>query len=582
MVKPVALDLEVYRDYFLCMLGDRNKKMWFEMYEDHPLDVVRLRGLLRQLQLLTFNGNRYDMPLLGAALEGATCAQLKAFSDQIIQDNQPPWRLGLNPPRGLDHIDLIDVAPGLTGLKTYAGRMGAKRMQDLPIHHDALIAPEERPVIVSYCGNDILNTLDLYDRLKPQLALREKLGEQYGQDLRSKSDAQISEAVIKTEVARITGEQVGKPDGQTGRTFRYKPPAFITPGNAYNFVAGCEFVVQQNGQPKCTELDNHRVMIGDTQYRMGVGGLHSCEASVAHVPGEDEFLIDRDVASFYPSIILLCHLYPETMGVAFGTVYRTIYDRRLLAKHTGDKVTADTLKISLNGTFGKLGSRFSCLYAPELLIQVTVTGQLVLLQLIEMIEAAGAHVVSANTDGIVVRGKKNRYNAVCSAIEMWERATGFETEETGYTALFARDVNSYIAIKPDGEVKLKGAYAETSLKKSPANEVCNFAVIEFLTKGTPIERTIRACTDPRNFCTVRKVNGGAMWRGEEIGRIIRWYRSTEGEAITYRINGNKVPLSDMGRPMMLVPDEMPEDIDYGWYVRQATDMLVDLGVQKLF
>ena len=51
------------------------------------------------------------------------------------------------------------------------------------------------------------------------------------------------------------------------------------------------------------------------------------------------------------------------------------------------KTTSDTLKICVNGSFGKLGSKFSFLYAPELLIQTTMTGQLALLMLIEMSQA---------------------------------------------------------------------------------------------------------------------------------------------------------------------------------------------------
>lgn len=62
-----------------------------------------------------------------------------------------------------------------------------------------------------------------------------------------------------------------------------------------------------------------------------------------------------------------------------------------------------TFKIVLNGTFGKLGSKYSFLYSPNLMIQVTITGQLALLMLIEALEAAGISVVSANTDGIVSR-----------------------------------------------------------------------------------------------------------------------------------------------------------------------------------
>ena len=116
---------------------------------------------------------------------------------------------------------------------------------------------------------------------------------------------------------------------------------------------------------------------------MGIGGLHSCEKSQYVVADENTVLRDADVSSYYPSIILQQKLSPKAMGKDFITIYQSIVSRRIEAKHRGDKVTADTLKICVNGSFGKLGSKYSALYAPELLIQTTLTGQLALLMLIE-------------------------------------------------------------------------------------------------------------------------------------------------------------------------------------------------------
>jgi hypothetical protein len=577
-MKTVALDIEVYRDYFLVMLKDQQKTMYYEMYEGHDLNRDALRSVLTKLCVVTFNGNGYDMPLLNAALEGASCYELKEYSDNIIVHDIRPWELDLRAPKGVNHIDLIEVAPGLTGLKTYAGRMGAPKMQDLPIEPSASITPTDRVALREYCENDLDVTLMLYARLQPQIALREKLGDQYGQDLRSKSDAQIAEAVIKAEVHNVTGKPVGKPRVSIGKVFKYKAPPFIQESAALDFVRACDFVIADTGSPKCEALDNYRA----GNYRMGIGGLHSTESAITHIVAEDEFLIERDVASYYPSIILQCGLYPETMGEAFLDVYTTIYDRRLAAKAAGDKVTADTLKIALNGTFGKLGSRYSCLYSPGLLVQVTLTGQLALLDLIAMVEAAGAQVVSANTDGIVIRGKKTRYVAVQEAVVKWEKCTGFVTEEAAYRALHSRDVNSYVAIKADGRVKLKGAYATTTLSKSPANEICSIAAVKYLAEGVPIRQTIYGCEDITLFATVRAVRTGAIYRGRYLGKVVRWYRGTEGDFIRYKKNGNKVPKSDNAVPIMELPEVLPTDIDYQWYMSEAVKILIDVGLHKLY
>ena len=73
-------------------------------------------------------------------------------------------------------------------------------------------------------------------------------------------------------------------------------------------------------------------------------------------------------------------------------IYQSIVKRRLEAKAKGDTVTADSLKITVNGSFGKFGSKYSFLYSPDLLINTTLTGQLTLLMLIEMITLAGGTV----------------------------------------------------------------------------------------------------------------------------------------------------------------------------------------------
>jgi len=61
------------------------------------------------------------------------------------------------------------------------------------------------------------------------------------------------------------------------------------------------------------------------------------------------------------------------------------------------------------------------------MLQVTITGQLVLLMLIEMLEDAGISVISGNTDGIVSKYHKDRHNDVRAISPDW-RASAEEAE----------------------------------------------------------------------------------------------------------------------------------------------------------
>ena len=234
----------------------------------------------------------------------------------------------------------------------------------------------------------------------------------------------------------------------------------------------------------------------------------------------------------------------------------------------------------MNGSFGKFGSKWSILYSPELLIQVTLTGQLALLMLIEAIELAGIAVVSGNTDGIVIRCPRRQAELLNSVVADWEARTGLNTEETEYRAIYSRDVNNYIALKPDGSFKVKGAFAFDGLHKNPSNMICNDAVLNYLTLNLDVEDTVMACDDVRRFVTIRQVKGGGVTdHGEYLGKAVRWYYSNERPAgcIRYQSNGNLVAGSEGCRPLMTLPLGLPDDIDHTWYIDNAKAMLADIG-----
>lgn len=245
------------------------------------------------------------------------------------------------------------------------------------------------------------------------------------------------------------------------------------------------------------------------------------------------------------------------------------------------KTQASTLKICANGTYGKLGSKYSVMYSPDLLAQTTLTGQLSLLMLIERMEKVGAKVVSANTDGIVVLAPKALEPEIEQVVFDWELDTSYELERNDYAALYSRDVNNYIAVKTDGSVKRKGVFAEPGLSKNPAYVIVADAVAEHVSGQGNYEQAIRSCRDIKKFVMVRTVNkGGAVWRGEHLGKAVRFYKSTDvdaDEAIRYADDDYKVPTSDACRPIMELPDEFPTDVDFDWYVTEAEKTLKGMG-----
>ncbi len=626
-----VFDVETYVNFFYVAFKslDNGKFVAFERSPDYDFNPTKLLWMLWRFCIVGFNSRNYDLPMIELAARGASCAKLKEASDFIIKsgpnygtEKVTPFafekKYGVQIGR-YNHIDLIEVAPLQGSLKLYAGRLHCERMQDLPFPEDHVLTQEDAEIVRPYCCNDLSNTELLFNELAPELKLRAEMSEEYGVDLRSKSDAQVAEAVINSELQKVLGYYPKKPTLSADTVLVYDVPDFVCYQTTQlremlEVVRNARFYLDGLGSPIMPpELEKLKVTIGGSTYKLGMGGLHSTEKKTAHYATDEIILADNDVESFYPRTILNQRLCPPHLGEAFLTVYEKIVNTRIhakaeaaKAKKAGDraaakkwKTVADSLKITINGSFGKLGNKYSTLYAPQLMLQVTITGQLVLLMLIEALEQIGIEVISGNTDGIISKYHKSRHDEVRALIAAWEEWTGYKTEETRYKAVFSRDVNSYVAIKEDGGdpearfideqlgAKTKGAYCERGsalnsiLSKNPETLICSDAVVRFLVDGTPVEKTIKECRDFRRFVAVKNVRGGGEKNGRYLGKVVRWYYpKNEAGYIAYVSSGNKVGKTDGARPVMDLPTEFPDDINYDWYINEAVEMLYDCGRLK--
>jgi hypothetical protein len=600
----LVFDIETYSNYFIASFKSvvTGKVIFFEMTKNHPLNIPKLKWVLENFTTVGFYSSNYDLTVTQIALCGYDNAALKKASNMLIEEQMRPADVlkQFKIKKGkYDHIDLIEVAPLSANLKIYGGRLHTPKMQDLPFEPSKELSPEQIAITRWYNINaDLTATTYLHDCLSAHLDLRYNMSNEEGIDLRSKSDAQIAEEVIRQEYRRVTGQRPQVPTIQPGTTYKYQAPHFLkfsTPllNWAFDTIRNADFVVGESGSITLPEqVKQLRLDINGSVYQIGIGGLHSTESCAAHHKKDGYILKDVDVTSFYPFIILNLGLYPQHLGPVFLQIYRNIVDRRVQAKAAGNKVIANSLKIVINGSYGKFGSMYSCLYSPNLIIQTTLTGQLVLLMLIERLELAGIHVVSANTDGIVIKPHESQEELCNAIIKQWEQDTALQTEETYYEALYSRDVNNYIAVKSKGGVKLKGAYANPwwngddpgfKLHKNPTNTICIRAACEYLTSHTPVETTIQASRNIEEFVSVRSVKGGAVkvWSKDNIeflGKSIRWYyaENIEGE-IVYAKSGNKVPRSDGAKPCLQFPEEFPTDINYDWYINETYKILKEIG-----
>ena len=561
-------------------------------------------------------------------------------------------------PDWLDHIDVMSVIPGIPiSLKMNAGRLHAPVMQDSPVSFKVPIPVEMIPHETEYCGNDREVTLLLHEELSKDLKLREALSARFGVDVRSKSGAQAAEHCIQAEwVKRVTAlpaEQ--RPPHETdykgrirvkkrvirhGFTFKYDAPDwihFVTPQmqrifedvkQLDFFVSDKEQAVQLGANPD-EKIKTGVVMpdylkklvinIGKSRYKMGIGGLHSQESCAAHITLPGFFTMrTADVASYYPSLIVNLRMCPDALGPLFHDIYVDFKAERLDAKGRAKQIaklanlsaeeetllaelltTEVGLKLLLNSCFGKLWSKHSIFFAPEQGVRVTMTGQFGLLMLIERLELAGISVVSANTDGVEMKIPFGLEGVCSHIVAWWEKVTGLDMEQEDYEGLYSRDVNNYIRVDKGGKIKRKGTYRASGVlnNKTPKNDICAEAVVQYLKDRTPVADTIRACTDIRMFIEVRKAGEGGCYStphnpvvitkledgvqvsgGQFLGKAVRWYlgRDARGCYIANQ-KGDKVAGSDGCVPCMVLPQEFPNDVDIPRYIDIAESMLEEIG-----
>lgn len=408
----------------------------------------------------------------------------------------------------------------------------AKGMTDreLNIHYrnvfERFIPKEYLNEMADYNDNDVYIVAELIRMNQEEVLLRYRISEEYKVDVYSASRSTIADKVIVKLYSKFTGLHP-KAFIDT-KTIRRKilvseilsdKIAFSTP--ELNDILSDIRSLTLNGEKG--EFDREFTFMG-TSYTIATGGLHSNEIPAVYIENSDSIIVDRDVASYYPNMIRslkVCqkHLIPK----AWFRIADTIVDERLEHKHLAKDKSLDVverdkhataaacLKIVANaGIFGKMGSEKSFLCDKKAMYQVTINGQLFLLMLIEKLELAGIHVISANTDGIVTIVPRKLEQTADDICHWWEKHLGLELEFTYYTKYVTEGVNSYLTVKRGGSSKFKGRMNPKmfleDLSKGYNSPIVAKCVTEYFINGTPVMETLRNAKSILDFCRTQNVN----------------------------------------------------------------------------
>jgi len=491
-------------------------------------------------------------------------------------------------------IDLKKIANIQKSLKLVGVSLQWEKIQDLPYAFDKELTKEEMEEVFEYNLNDVNITWKLLQKIEDEVKLRFDLSEQYELNMINQSRSGMANKLFIKFYAEKSGKK--RSDFIDARTPRsvIKGTDLILPN--VSFSSPQLNKVKESIQSWRLTLPSYqseypRVKYGKNVYQLGVGGIHSEDTGNIYVSDNEYMIVDADVSSYYPSIMINYDISPNHLGQSFLSILKDIRDERMIAKKTGDKIKSEGLKIVINSVFGKLGFENFFLYDPLAMRQVTLNGQMYLLMLIERLEGKGFEVISANTDGIVTKVKRIRYEEFLSICREWEKELSFELEYTEYKKYVRRDVNNYIVQKTDGKIKAKGIFnKEIDLTKGYSKPIISIVLEEHLIHGKPVEEVLRGHKNIHDFCISQKMGGQfkAYYDKEEVQKSLRYYVSQSGkELYKLKSNGSKTSLC-VGRNVVLFNDYFPSEdykIDYSYYREEIDKIIKEVNkgkVRKLF
>ena len=498
----------------------------------------------------------------------------------------------------IHHFDNISRS---TSLKKLEINMLSRSVVDLPYSPHEPLTSDQADEVIAYMCHDVSETLKFYHHSLDKIMFRDQLAERYPDlgDVLNFNDTKIGKKYFERELEqrnpgicytrgpdrRRKPRQTHRPTIDIGQVISpkvtFQHPQFqriqaflqsqVIP-ETKGFFSNFDTLIYPNGDQAtlpALNKDERKTMVasgverlassnGDGQvgaridgmdFIFGTGGIHGSRHAVSVYPDDEYDLVDVDVASYYPNLAISNRYYPEHLSENFCNIYAEVYQMRL---DVGKKsLEGEMLKLALNGVYGDSGNIHGPFYDPQYMMSITINGQLFLCMLSERAMSVGAKMVQINTDGLtclVPKARRAEFEVVC---KQWEDHTGLELEHVDYAAMHIRDVNSYMAVKPDGSIKRIGAYAHERQLENPKTRerlwhkdhsalVVPKAAEAWLVHDVDIAEFIMSHRDPFDFMLSIKVPKGSRleerWPHLEepvpVQSTTRYYVATDGCALT--------------------------------------------------
>jgi len=636
MKNVIIYDIETMQELFLvvCMVpGKAGKSFQVSKWKNQLDAFVRYTEANPDAYWVGYNNLRFDSQVVEWILRNydnwheltnlEICSRIAQKAADVIHDANydvfPEYR---EEQLSLKQIDLFKISHfdnknRMVSLKRLEFEMDLENIEEMPIHHTKTnMTKEEIALTIDYCYNDVDATYEFYKitlgqtdhplyKGNNQIELRQDIFEEFGIPCLNYSDSKIGDEMIKKYYC-----------SEKGIDYRELPKKgyFRKSIDVKNCIA--KYVTFETPQLKDFLKKINKMQLGlqddfkehidfyGNVYSFMKGGLHTENKPKVFEADEEYEIIDWDVSSYYPAIIINNGKFPAHLGKEFLRGYKQMFDKRLelkpLAKSDKKiKGIVGALKLAVNSVYGKSSDMQNWIYDRQLTMFTTITGELSLMMLIEQYETSGIQVISANTDGVTIKIKKDKIPFMYEINAWWCDITQYELERTDYSKIIFSTVNDYLAIMTNGEIKKKGDFlTDFELHKNKSARIVPIALERYFVSGIPVAETIRNHDNLYDFCLRQKATRSFHYEGTNratgevtvYDKLIRYYVSNTGDKI-FKVKNPEcqtraaaISQIEAGEWVCKVCNFLPkgsstDNVNYDYYIEKANRIITKIQTE---
>ncbi len=604
----ISNDIECYPNFFSCAVVDldSDRKKYMEV-SPRRNDWGEIKRFFSKVQYCVgFNSKDYDDFVLvntlkecssDASWEEVTRTAYRysctSIDSDFVERYRCPW---VQVDLFLYWSRLIRMSKKIS-LKGLAVAIGWHWIQELPVEPGTVLTLEQMEKMPAYNMNDALITKALHNKhMKKMVDFRIGLYQALGKDYMSSDAPAIGMDILLSKYCEKVGETAWEVKNKPKENQEFLIGDVIMPEfrkrlREPKFISVLE-EFSKFRHTKGSSLSMTRIY-GNCEISLGLGGIHSIDRPELIEPKPGWKYVSSDATSYYPNLASGQKrlFFPRHLGrEILREIYKgEFYDGRVrykkLAK-SGDKdaeLKNELYKLILNAYTGNLKNEYSPFMDHWANVGITVNGQLGLLYFAQEVVEKGFILKSLNTDGIEVLYPAERHEEYMAICKDWEELMEIPLEHTYFKKCFRRDVNNYMALDSEGDLKKKGFFKKPELEDSHSFQIIPKAFRNwFVTGESPYEFIRNPENSILDFCDAPKSDKKfkIYWGEEKVARLNRFFVSKKGRYL-YKADGDKKSNMLKGYGVMLCNTVDPNnlqisnypDIDFRFYDTQIRDLM---------